>query len=125
MTRRATKVERGDEVLDQNWTTTADIFDPGKRRGPTMQLRMHQAYSELFDRKQENVDLVMADLAEFSGYFFVTPPGVDPGVRDQMEGRREVFARILSLIALPMTQLEALRVAAAEEQQTSNTEGER
>lgn len=120
---RTTKKDQ--DYLSSNWSTTADIFDEGKRRGAGSQLKLHEAFHTVFDRRKEHVDLVLADLAEFSGYYFVTPPGASNEFLRQMEGRREVFARILSLIALPMTQLEALWVAAVEETQTSNTEGER
>ena len=73
-----------------------------------------QAYGNVFDRARPGVDLVLADLALLSGYYFTSPEGAN---LERAEGRREVFARILNLTALPMRQIEALRVAAVEEQQ--------
>ncbi len=110
---------------DAKIRTTRDALVPGKRRGALAEQRLHEAYANVFSRGGEDVDLVLADLAEYSGYFFVTPTGTSADDLFRVEGSRQVFARILSLISLPMSQLEALRKAALEELQTSNEEGSR
>lgn len=117
-----TKQKKEESFFDR-WSTTRDIFDEGARRGAQSTIDLHQAYAEVFDRARPGVDMVLGDLAEFTGYFFVSPRGSSHGDLERMEGMREVFARILNLIALPMPQLEALRLAAIEEQRISNEEG--
>lgn len=104
------------------WSTTADIYKEDTRRGAQATVDLHNAYAEVFDRTRPGVDVVLGDLAEFSGYFFTAPRGSSEADLNRMEGMREVFARILNLIALPMPQLEALRLAAIEEQRISNEE---
>lgn len=112
-----------DKAFFDGWKTTRDIFNEGMRRGSAFDLDQATAYAEVFDRTRPGVDTVLADLAEFTGYFFVSPRGSSVDDINRMEGMREVFARILNLIALPVSQLEALRLAAIEEQRVSNEEG--
>ncbi len=109
-------------------TTTGDIFPKGKRRGPQSELRLHEAYRAVFTLQKpmkEDLDLVLADLGEFSGYHAVLSPTATDGEMRDHNGRRAVFARILSLIELPLSQLNDLRNAALVEMQISNEEGSR
>lgn len=109
-------------------TTTSELFQPGHRRGPTSTIRLAGAYEAVFllrNAGKEDLDLVMADLAEFSGYFAVSPPGTSAEELLDANGRRAVFARILSLIRLPMGELTRLRDAALIEMQISSQEGDR
>lgn len=117
-----TKQKKEESFFDR-WATTADIYKEDLRRGSQATIDLHHAYAEVFDRARPGVDTVLGDLAEFTGFFFTAPRGSSEADLNRMEGQREVFARILNLIALPMPQLEALRLAAIEEQRISNEEG--
>jgi hypothetical protein len=109
-------------------TLTSDIYKEGSRRTAPQTLRLAAAYEAVFVKRrpmQEDVDLVMADLAEFSGYFTTAPTSTNSNDLWDLNGKRSVFARILSLIAIPRVQLEELRKAALDEMHISNTEGQR
>lgn len=101
---------------------TRDLFDPGHRRGPASEERLIEAYQQVFGTSGEDLDLVLGDLAEASGYYFVTPDDATALQMARSEGARKVFARILSLTRVSPNQLEALREAALLELQTSNEE---
>ena len=108
--------------------TTDKQFAPGKRRGPNQTLVLADCYNAVFTMRQptrEALDMVMADLAEFSGYFAVCPPSTSDAELRDMNGRRAVFARILSLTKLSDQERQQLREAALIEMQISNAEGER
>ncbi len=108
--------------------TTDKQFKPGLRRGSRQTLTLSDAYKAVFTMKQatpEALEMVMNDLAEFSGYFAVAPAGTTGDVLQYMNGQRSVFARIKSLTGLYGDELERLRAAALVEMQISNEEGER
>lgn len=98
------------------------------RRGAKQTLVLSDAYKAVFTMKQatpEALEMVMNDLAEFSGYFAVTPRGASIEEAAYDNGMRAVFARIKSLTGLYGGDLERLRAAALLEMQISNEEGER
>lgn len=108
--------------------TTDKQFKEGQRRGAQQTLALTAAYTAVFTLQKptrESLDMVMADLGEFSGYFAVPPEGTPNEVAHYRNGQRSVFARILSLIALSDYELNRLRADALLEMQISNVEGER
>jgi len=108
--------------------TTDKNFKEGLRRGAAQTLNLSNAYKAVFTMKQatpEALDTVREDLAEFSGYFAVSPRGASVEEASYDNGMRAVFARILSLTGLSGDELERLRAAALREMQISNEEGER
>lgn len=108
--------------------TTDKQFKRGQRRGPSQTLLLADCYNAVFTMRQptrEALDMVLNDLAEFSGYFAVPPPGTSNEAAQYFNGQRSVFARILSLSKLSGQEREQLREAALIEMQISNAEGER
>lgn len=107
-------------------TSISDLYKPGRRRGAAATIRMSDAYRAVFingNPSKEDSDLVMSDLAAFTGYFAASPPGTSDADLREANGARAVFARILSLSELPLAQLRSLREAALVELQTDNEEG--
>jgi hypothetical protein len=109
--------------------TTTRTLPVGKRRGKVSNLTLIDAYRAVFKSDQigvnAQIDLVLSDLAEFSGYFAVPPEGTNLEGMFRDAGRREVFARILSLIGVSSEDRELIRAAALEELSISNEEGTR
>lgn len=108
--------------------TTDKDFKPGNRRGSAQTLMLTDSYKAVFTMKQatpEALAMVLNDLAEFSGYFAVSPRGASTEETAYDNGMRAVFARIKSLIGVEGADLERLRADALREMQISNEEGER
>lgn len=108
-------------------TTTRDELPMGKRRGKAAESRLVTAYQNVFKNLGVNadVDLVLADLAEYSGYFATCPDDVTANQLFLAEGQRKVFARILSLLGVSGEDRELLRRAALDELYVSHEEGSR
>lgn len=115
-------------------TSTRNLFPKGKRRGPSQETRLREAWIALREGRgsREDADLAFGDLAEFSGYYAVADPfnsaSVGPATAEQLwysEGRRSVFARICFLLDITDDELTALQRLAREEMGTSAEEGER
>jgi hypothetical protein len=107
-------------------TSISDLYKPGRRRGSAATIRLSDAYRAVFingNPSKEDSEIVMSDLANFSGYFSVSPPGTSDADLREANGARAVFARILSLSELPLVQLRSLREAALVELQTDSEEG--
>lgn len=108
--------------------TTNKRYPEGQRRGAQQTIDLSAAYNAVFTLQKptrESLDMVMTDLAEFSGYFAVAPTDTSSNDLWDRNGRRAVFARILSLIRLSEYEREQLRERALLEMQISNVEGER
>jgi len=105
--------------------TIASLFEYGARRTATAQSRLVEAYAAVFSGRGglQDAEIVSTDLARWSGFFHVSEPGVDPNILAHMEGRRSVFARILSLTNLPAEAQAALALAVRMEDAASNAEG--
>ena len=77
-------------------------------------LDLQKAYVAVFrggaDDNQRQV--VLADLASFSGFFSVSPDGAD---LNEANGKRKVFGRVLEHIAMPEVERDALLQAARRE----------
>ncbi len=108
-------------------TTTKQQLPAGKRRGVAANSALVTAYQNVFKDLgvRADVDLVLGDLAEYSGYYNTMPEDATSAQMQRAEGRREVFARILSLFGVSGEDRELLRRAALEELQVSSEEGTR
>ena len=104
-------------------TTSRKKLVKGVRRGAANEQLLMNAYATVFERKSEAVDLVLADLAEYSGYYATMPRDATALQYARAEGGREVFARILSLSGVSDERREEVRVAALAELRTSLEEG--
>lgn len=88
---------------------------PLRRRGPTAEQRLLQAYENVFASSGVDAQLVLADLANDSGFFRVSGPGLSHDERAFAEGKRAHFARIYGFLRLTDEQRRALQEAAREE----------
>lgn len=82
--------------------------------------RRAQAYAAVFSANgtREDVDIVLVDLAVYSGFYQPQPPGVGEADRHYMAGRASVFAWLISNIAAVgggAREIGALHVAALHE----------
>lgn len=99
---------------------------PGKRRTPSVKQRLLEAYTALFvgHGSKEDAQMVLTDLATFSGFFQVAPPGTGSDALQYAEGQRSVFGHIFGNLNLPNEEREALYRAALSEAITNHREGE-
>jgi hypothetical protein len=94
----------------------------GRRRGPSAARDLATAYRDLFLGTEQG-RIVLADLAEQSGFYTVsTPTETDAQVRFA-EGKRFVFGRILRFLRLSEAEIARLEMAAREETLYSQEEG--
>ena len=108
----------GGELL--GWRTRAKIEALAKARNLDADLgddALTEAYKAVFERPNDpHVQMVLADLAGFSGFYQVAPPNdFTAGSLDRREGRREVFARIFSRLLLSERDLSDLEAASMDE----------
>lgn len=68
----------------------------------------YQAFAEGRAGKKD-ADLIIQDLAMYSGYFHVTSQGTPEGELKYAEGARSVFARIMFMLNLPVERIYALQ----------------
>lgn len=104
------------------FATSRKSLPEGNRRGARREQQLVRSYATVFSLNIEDAQLVMADLAEASGYYAVMPEDATAMQMARAEGRREIFARILSLVGVSEEQREAIRIAALAELQTTNEE---
>ncbi|MCP4184228.1 MAG: hypothetical protein GY761_13090 [Hyphomicrobiales bacterium] len=105
--------------------TLSDIFTPGERRGPQALLRLQGAYERLFFGSGASTDdqqIVLADLAAFSGHFFVDGNNFSNDEIREANGKRLIMGRIIRLGLGKEGDLSALYKAAVKETQTNQKE---
>lgn len=97
-----------------SWRSLGNLFPRKKRRGPEAQLRLARAYQSVF--RGEDGQLVLADIANQSGFFRVTPAqGTTSEELWQREGMRLLYGHLHSQITLSENDLRALEYAARRE----------
>lgn len=79
--------------------------------------QLKAAYSEVFSKQTEAVEIVLADLAAQTGFYMVEPPDADLTLfqAGYSAGQRAAFGRLFHFLSLSDEQLRALEVAAREE----------
>lgn len=89
-------------------------------------MRLVAAYKALFagNGGVEDAEMVLADLAQLTGFFLVAGPEVTDQALRYAEGQRSVFKRITGMLAMPQSALTALQEAAYQESITNVEEGE-
>jgi hypothetical protein len=95
----------------------------GQRRSPKVKLDLAGAYRSLFfgNASAAQRDMVLVDLANFSGFYTVAPEGSDLA---RHEGRREVFARLYSMVNMTPDEQKAFETEARHQALIDNYEGE-
>lgn len=94
----------------------------GRKRGKVAEDRLVKAYNEVFKIGREEAEIVLADLAEHSGFYRVTHP--DAGNLAFNEGMRAVYGRIHRFLRMSDQEFRDLEAAAREEAIVSSEEGE-
>ena len=107
----------------RGWRSVASQRAKGRRRDDAAEATLATAYRDVFLRDDESVELVLADLADFCGFYKVAPPGTEPGQLQYDAGMRAAFGRLFHFLALTDDKLWALERAARAENETNETEG--
>lgn len=101
--------------------TLSDMLPKNSRRdgrpSAAGELALTKAYNA-FRRGRatsDESDLIMTDLAIFSGYYNTTPSDLPAEQLKHAEGQRSVYGRILSFINPPAAELEELEAAVKRE----------
>lgn len=106
--------------------TLASIFPKGQRRGSKASVTLIEAYEAVFSGRgdKEQAELVLADLAHYTGYCHAPNPEMLGHADLAFEaGRRSVFGRILHFCAIPDELKADLIEAVRLEDYANSTEG--
>ena len=108
------------------WRWLSGSYPAGRRRGSVSRRRLQAAYDAVFnpDNRSEDVEIVLADLANYAGFYRVMDFGVSGEDRAHADGRRAVFGRIHKFLRLSPKEREGLEIAARDEARTDSQEGE-
>lgn len=106
-----------------NWRSVALKHAAGRKRGAKAEEALVRAYHSVFLRDDEAVELVLADLANFCGFYKVAPPGTAGDTLQYEAGSRAAFGRLFHFLSLSDERLAALEKAARAEAEADETEG--
>jgi hypothetical protein len=107
------------------FNSIAQMFKPGTRRGAAAELRLAQAYKAVFTGHPTRADqeIVLSDLASYTGFFKFYPRDVPADVLRYSEGMRAAFGHIHGQLTLTAEQESGLQMAARREGAADNAEG--
>jgi hypothetical protein len=107
------------------WQTVSRRFEPGFRRGEQARLELTASYRRLFSGQggKGDAEAVLADLANYSGFYRVNEVGVSGEARAFTDGGRAVYGRIFRFLRLTDDELRALEEAARQEALITAREG--
>lgn len=103
------------------WQSLASLFRRNKARGPSAEAELVEAYRWLGTTQKGQ--LIVADLAAFSGFFEVTEAYAPPEIRAFNDGKRAAFGRLFHFLNLGDEERQALLAAARLERQVDAAEG--
>lgn len=83
----------------RKWLPLARLF-PDRARGNEARLKLALAYHNVFDTRKEDVQIILADLANFTGFYRVNGPDIPPDNRAFSDGMRAAFGRLFRFINL-------------------------
>lgn len=92
-------------------------------RGDEAHLRLALAYHNVFKASDEDAQLVLADLADYTGFYRVNGEGIPPDDRAFSDGKRAAFGRLFRFLNLTDDEKNALVQAARVESIASSNEG--
>lgn len=110
------------------WSALAHKFQ--RRLEPRAQIDLSQAYQAVFlgpNATREQREIVLSDLAAYTGFFMFNPSEATDAKLRYVEGMRSVFGHINGQLTLTPQQIEALQRAAradAVQQQQAEAEEE-
>jgi hypothetical protein len=96
------------------WKHLTAGLKPGERRSASADLVLTTAYRDVF-AKGEQAQVVLADLANFTGFYAVETQGTPSDVLQYQAGMRAAYARIFAFLSMPDELLGALEKAARAE----------
>lgn len=108
-------------ALAINWLALARLFR--RARGGEAALKLALAYHNVFDIRNEDVQIVLADLADYTGFYRVNGEGIPPDDRAFSDGKRAAFGRLFRFLNLTDEEKAALVQAARTEAIASSNEG--
>jgi hypothetical protein len=97
------------------WHTIASQFASGQRRSARAVTSYAEAYEALFSGHggRKEAEIVLADLAAFTGFYAMTPASELDGLRlADANGMRRVYGRILQFLNLTPDERRGLEQAA-------------
>lgn len=99
------------------WTSLTAKFGRRRARTPAAEVYLISAYRSVFAGRgtSEDAQIVLADLANYTGFFRVSPADVPEAELRTREGMRMAFSRINQFLTLNETDLHALQHAARTE----------
>lgn len=102
-----------------SFATIANVV-PLNPRGPKAVRRLHEAYVNFYAGRPsvEDCQLVITDLAKFSGYYNTTSPDASDATVRFSEGQRSVFGRIMILANPSRMTVDQIQQAVEEEMKT-------
>lgn len=103
------------------WTSLVRLYQ--RARGNQAHLRLALAYHNVFKASNEDVQLVLADLADYTGFYRVNGEGIPPDDRAFSDGKRAAFGRLFRFLNLTDDEKNALVQAARVESIASSNEG--
>lgn len=92
-------------------------------RGSEAALKLALAYNNVFKPHDPDVQIVLADLADFTGFYRVNGQGIPPDDRAFSDGMRAAFGRLFRFLNLTDEEKAALVEAARAETLVSSNEG--
>lgn len=97
----------------------------GRRRGAVARKKTVDAYQALFscNATKEQADIVLVDLAVWTGFYMVTPASAPDSVLRQTTGKREAFLRIHNFLSISERENVELHDAARREAIVTIEEG--
>lgn len=106
------------------WRHLSTSYAPGLRRRLQARYVLARSYRRLFSGRgsKSDAEIVLADLANYSGFYRVTEPGAGP--LEFQEGKRAIFGRIFRFLRMSANEAVSLEEAARAEALTDHREGE-
>lgn len=106
----------------RRWLPIARLFRQ-RPRGTEAEMRLASAYRNVFMSGSGDAEIVLADLADFTGFFRVNGAGIPPDDRAFSDGMRAAYGRLFRFLNLTDEERSALIDAARTETLASHNEG--
>lgn len=105
------------------WFGLTRLLNWYRVRGPDAAIRLSLAYRNVFNPSNEDAQIVLADFADFTGFFKVSGMGTSGEDRAYADGMRAAYGRIYRFMNLTDEEKQGLWDAARTEALASATEG--
>jgi hypothetical protein len=108
------------------WRFVSRSFRPGFRRSGHAIAKLSNAYEALFTGhgSKEDAEIVLADIANWTGFYRVNGPGLSAEDRAFFDGQRAVYGRIFRFLRMTEDERRQLEEAARAEALVDAEEGQ-